>query len=490
MTGNSKKLIDTIHALIAGTHKTMTPEIKALINLMVEYKTKWTTQKRDDLPKSQFAGTDGDSFPIADQEDVKSAWDLRGHDADPEKCGENIKRIAAKLGLKPPEDKEAKDVDIIRFGSSVKALGNGRVGGYLVQFGTPKTKDFDGDYFTAATDYDLDRDTKTSPYYAHGQDSAIKTAKLGLDPFEMKADEVGVWCEGQLNLRNKYEKAIYGLAEKGKLGWSSGTAAHLVERKEIKDDQGVVVATEIVKWPLGLDASLTPTPCDSRTKALALKALSVPKLEDAIKSTGMSMGAQWVILEGAVRSKFGRASVDAYGYSMWPQLISVFDETLVYTLDDGDGDIDYFEAPYTMAGNNVVIGDGIPVVYTDQYVPVDATKSIDKNTKQLGNLTNEVSGEAKDLNSLRFSDHSQSVRTAVKGYAPRVTDYIKTRSEKAKPISPERAEEFKAVKAELLEAVKAIDDALTLTPTPKADEATIKALRFEMLKLQADELGI
>lgn len=470
----------------------LTPEIKALISLLVEYKTKWTAQKRDDLPKSQFAGTDGDSFPIADQEDVKNAWDLRGHDSDPVKCGENIKRIAAKLGLKPPEDaaKETKEVDTIHFGSSVKALGNGKVGGYLVQFGTKETKDFDGDYFTATTDYDLDRDTKTSPYYAHGQDSAIKTTKLGLEPFEMKADEVGVWCEGQLNLRNKYEKAIYGLAEKGKLGWSSGTAAHLVERKEIKDDSGTVIAYEILKWPLGLDASLTPTPCDSRTKAIAIKSLSVPKLEDAIKSTGMSMGAKWVILEGAVRSKFGRAAVDAWGYASWPNLISVFDDTLVYTLDDGDGDIDYYEAPYSMAGNNAVIGDAVPVVHTDQYVPVSATKAIDKNTNMLGNLTTQFEGETKDLNSQRFAHHSHSVRTAVKGYTPRVLDYLKTRSEKAKPISPERAEEFKAIKAELLEAVKAIDDALTLQPKPKADEATVKALRFELLEMEAEELGL
>ncbi len=57
-----------------------------------------------------------------------------------------------------------------------------------------------------------------------------------------------------------------GLA--GQLGWSSGTAAHLVEREEAGE------AWKIKMWPLGLDASLTPTPAEPRNKVIPLKSLS------------------------------------------------------------------------------------------------------------------------------------------------------------------------------------------------------------------------
>jgi hypothetical protein len=75
-----------------------------------------------------------------------------------------------------------------------------------------------------------------------------------------------VWAETQLALRDAYEKRIYGLAEAGKLGWSSGTAAHLVKREPVGG------AMKIMHWPLGLDASLTPTPAEPRNTVVALKA--------------------------------------------------------------------------------------------------------------------------------------------------------------------------------------------------------------------------
>jgi transcriptional regulator with XRE-family HTH domain len=91
----------------------------------------------------------------------------------------------------------------------------------------------------------------------------VKRAKIG--SAEMKVDDVGVWVEGILKTRTKYEKAIAKLAEQGKLSWSSGTAPHLVETKIVKG------ANRILTWPLGLDASLTPTPCESRNDAISIK---------------------------------------------------------------------------------------------------------------------------------------------------------------------------------------------------------------------------
>lgn len=149
-------------------------------------------------------------------------------------------------------------------GSAVKDLGDGRVGGYLVRFSTQDDPDLTGDYFTKATDFGPHQVTPV--YYQHGMDERLQRRVLASDA-SLKVDDVGVWVEAQLALRDDYEKQIYALAQAGKLGWSSGTAPHLVERERTGK------AYHIKAWPLGLDASLTPTPAEPRTLAVAMKSL-------------------------------------------------------------------------------------------------------------------------------------------------------------------------------------------------------------------------
>ena len=151
---------------------------------------------------------------------------------------------------------------LVWFGGEVKALDDsGKIGGYLVRFSSPDDPDLAGDFFDSSTNFGP---IKSSPIlYHHGMDSTLKGSILGMG--ELKIDEVGVWLEGQLELRNEYEEAIFQMAKQGKLGWSSGTASHLVER------EAAGKSWHIKNWPLGLDASLTPTPCEPRTKAIPLK---------------------------------------------------------------------------------------------------------------------------------------------------------------------------------------------------------------------------
>jgi hypothetical protein len=164
----------------------------------------------------------------------------------------------------PGSTKEEKSVEtLLIFGGPVKTLGSGKVGGYLVQFGDAAKTDLTGDYFTADTDFDVEFPGVTAVYYNHALDANLKSRKLGKG--ELTPDEVGVWVEAQLQLRDDYEKAIYKMADEGKLGWSSGTAAHLVERERVGTSQA------IRRWPLGLDASLTPTPAEPRNAAFSLK---------------------------------------------------------------------------------------------------------------------------------------------------------------------------------------------------------------------------
>lgn len=168
---------------------------------------------------------------------------------------------------------------LVFYGGAVKALGEGKLGGYLVEFSDPETKtgspDLDQDFFAVDTDYDLEEEKSATVYYDHGRDPVLKRRKLS--KAKMKPDNVGVWVETQLALRDDYEKAIYRLAELGKLGWSSGTAPHLVERKRVGN------FNKIVTWPLGDDASLTPVPANHRSQAIALKSIKCLALDDLIE---------------------------------------------------------------------------------------------------------------------------------------------------------------------------------------------------------------
>lgn len=159
--------------------------------------------------------------------------------------------------------------DFLSFtGSEIKDLGNGKIGGYLVIFSDPSSPDLAGDFFTKDTDFGTN--TTSQIYFSHGLDKTLQKKVIGKG--NLKIDDVGVWITAQLELRDEYEKAIYTLAKNHKLGWSSGTASHLVERESVKG------ANFIKTWPLGLDASLTPTPCEPRTSAIPIKEISVDEL--------------------------------------------------------------------------------------------------------------------------------------------------------------------------------------------------------------------
>lgn len=163
------------------------------------------------------------------------------------------------------------DDTLIYFGGECKALGDGKVGGYLVRFGSPETADVQGDYFTAGTDYGLDVSVKTRTVYQHGiprrndpLSQVLKGRRIGVGTLSVVPD--GVTIEATLDLTNDTIKGVYQRAIAGELGWSSGSVERLVERKEVKGK------AEVTAWPI-VEASLTPTPVEPRNRAYALKSL-------------------------------------------------------------------------------------------------------------------------------------------------------------------------------------------------------------------------
>ena len=153
--------------------------------------------------------------------------------------------------------------------SSVDGIKSDRLGyvkGYLVRFGDTKTADLEGDYFTASTDYGFPMtEGKRVPlnvYYHHGMDSAVGKKSIGTGYIKM-TDE-GLWYEAQLDMADEYGKMIAKLCKQGKMGFSSGAAAHMVERKSMG------TAAEITRWPIA-EASITPTPAEYRNAVKGLE---------------------------------------------------------------------------------------------------------------------------------------------------------------------------------------------------------------------------
>jgi HK97 family phage prohead protease len=147
-------------------------------------------------------------------------------------------------------------------GSEIKAVGKGMVQGYLVRFGNSQDTDLERDYFTKSTDFGMEFADgslhKLGLYYNHGMDPVVKTKKIGYGSIKMT--DFGLWYEAQLDLADEYAKMIYELAKKGKLGFSSGAASHMVDREKVGKSY------EIKRWNLA-EASLTPQPAESRNMA-------------------------------------------------------------------------------------------------------------------------------------------------------------------------------------------------------------------------------
>lgn len=177
------------------------------------------------------------------------------------------------------------------YGGAVKAMGGGKVGGYLIIFTNADSPDLQGDYFLKSTELFIENGETRPILYRHGAHPVIKDRKLGRG--RLTVDDVGVFIEGELNLRDKYEKAIYTLAEKGKLGWSSGSLGYLVHR----EPNGK--SFEIKSWPIG-EASLTPNPVEGRTSAIPLKSLTEEDIDfdSVIKTFEQEASSKEFVLAG------------------------------------------------------------------------------------------------------------------------------------------------------------------------------------------------
>ena len=183
---------------------------------------------------------------------------------------------------------------LVFYGGEVKALGDGKIAGYLVRYGSPKDVDLEGDFFSKETDLGIEDGSRLPLYYQHGMDGTLKTRKIGKGL--IKFDDVGAWLDAQLEMRDEYEKALYELVEAGKLGYSSGAAGHLVAREQVGK------SWHIKSWPIG-EASLTPTPAEPRNSVMSIKSLltseqaEVSDTDDAEKVKNKTIVEETITME-------------------------------------------------------------------------------------------------------------------------------------------------------------------------------------------------
>lgn len=391
---------------------------------------------------------------------------------------------------------------LVHFGGAVKALGDGKVGGYLVTFGDATTPDLSAerDFFTATTDYGLEDNIKSAVYYAHGLDKSLKTRRLTVG--EMKVDDVGVWVEGQLKMRDEYEKAVYKMAEDGKLGWSSGTATHLVTRKAIKTDGGTV--HEILTWPLGIDASLTPIPADPRNAAFALK--SLPALLGMEEPPATKSRADFTyddlraLLESEWNEDFPPQMTYGDPYDGWARQVHIvaMDDATCVGQRGWDGEL--IRRVYSVtAGNDVVWGEPEEVARTTSFVPV--TDGDDNVVPMMAGKQADVTAIKEQLTrSMPFGDHAEIATSATTGLVTRFQDMLHLEIKSGRAMSASRHKKLSQTYAGLMTAhtataghLAAINEMLLSTDPDKAkreakDTDELEALRTQFVRIQSNQL--
>ena len=192
---------------------------------------------------------------------------------------------------------------VIYMGDAIKATRTDdglKLAGYLVRFTDETQPDLVGDFFQSDTDFDIDEfPAQKSTYFNHGMDNHFKRRKLGRAT--LTKDEFGIWAETILSERDEYEKFVSKLAEEGKLGWSSGTAGHLMERKHLENG-----TNKITQWAI-VEASLTHTPAEFRNSVQPIKSLIAdsPEVsgEDTVTETKSEPESVEPVIEEIIETK-------------------------------------------------------------------------------------------------------------------------------------------------------------------------------------------
>ena len=284
-----------IFACIRAAGKTQHPggEGKATEEVMNMDDTKatWTTAFVNDLPDSSFlyieSGGEKDEegktkprnlrhFPYEDAEGKVDIPHLRNAlaripqsnlpDGVKKRVIAKAQRIAKANGI------EVAERAINWLDGADKAV----IGGYAVLWGDQSTKDTDGEYFDATTDFWLGRWPAMPWMYHHGMDATLKAQDAVLGTVSMdkvRADDMGLWYEAQLDKAHRYYDAVAALIDDGLLGTSSGALPRFIKTAS---------NGHVEVWPI-IELSGTVAPADPRQVG------DLAFLESAYKAIGVNV---------------------------------------------------------------------------------------------------------------------------------------------------------------------------------------------------------
>jgi len=153
------------------------------------------------------------------------------------------------------------DNTLVSFGGAVKSLGRRGFSGLAIIF---NSIDRTGESFSPAVNMELKGRSSLPTYWRHSLDEKIGNQKLADAAFQVTPE--GLHVEGEFLRFGGFEKDLMSAIDQGLLGFSTGSASHLVRTKQ----RGSF--TEIVAWPV-VDLSLTETPCEPKARVQPLKSL-------------------------------------------------------------------------------------------------------------------------------------------------------------------------------------------------------------------------
>lgn len=391
---------------------------------------------------------------------------------------------------------------LITFGDELKSAGDGRFTGRLVRFSSADDKDLAGDYFTKNTDFGI-KDGQTTPIYfnhrlpisTRDKKEIVIKAKIGEGA--LTVDDEGVLIDAIIFNREKYEKAIIKAGKAKKLGWSSGTAKHLVDR----DEDGFIKT-----WPLGLDASVTPTPCEPHNDALPVKTYTtvefapVEELDELLQPKPI----------GSIKGLFQDKLADQTP-SSW-QLESVFRDVLrdiasaASTTDITGVSVDVQAKVQEAANEYVAALVPLAVSQINEHVESDS-----RDPFYLKSLLDEFIASGSELVSdSNLEEHSRTVVSALtefarkggalaeplKAFAERVKQKQEFRIKAGRVISSANRDKLSELLtlldslAAMSKEMRAAVSELVSMAEPKKPESTMKALRMQTLRLQSRAVGV
>ena len=405
--------------------------------------------ERDSIPAEDFAGPER-TFPIRNQTDVRNAARLVGHAADPDAVKRKIISIAKRKGLTIPASWQKKGSDsakslgetLVLQGGAVKALGAGKVGGYAVLWSTASDPDLAGDFFRPTTKTHVREGDIRPTLYEHTLDPTLDDTELG-EGVIGKADDVGQWVEAQLDMSDRYIAKIYELAEAGKLGWSTGSAAHMVRRERVGK------SFELKRWPI-VELTLTTHPCEPRAVAMPLK--SWAGNHPALKDSGLGYDDSWMDCQAA------KAAVDTLSRMLMCCVSSAF-----CCYPDADG------AMPSKADRLSQLRAEFTDFTEDSLAVIDAL--MDEDEVEAKSILRAF--HAKALSHLPFSDHSELVLAANEALAARHVDLFADLARDGRKASDGRRDR-----------VKRLIDALTDLHAKSAPGPDPASVRLKLLALK------